>query len=302
MSEFVNINQTPNMSPIIYKMGKCPNCGKDVQERYINLHGERKQIGNKLCLDCHKLVVEKLTQGKLDTKLQKEIFDKQRQEWGRLRLPQMYWDKTFANFITKNSVKEIAGNLNKVLKSCVKYANEYLIEYNKWLKENKKPYPSIILYSGVGQGKTHLVCAIGHRIINRWNGEKVACPIYFVSEGDIYRRIIATYSYSQEERMNKPSEDDIINYLIKVPLLILDDLGKEARSDLKFIQRIMFNIVDGRYKAMLPMIITTNMAPSELQLYIGSEAESACCSRLYEMSKEYQWQINAEDYRIKENA
>jgi DNA replication protein DnaC len=84
-----------------------------------------------------------------------------------------------------------------------------------------------------------------------------------------------------------------------VPILILDDLGKEERNDLKFIQRIMFNVIDGRYRIMRPMIATTNKSNQELIKYLGDGAESACLSRLVEMCKGYDLTIKAEDYRTK---
>jgi DNA replication protein DnaC len=204
----------------------------------------------------------------------------------------MFQLKDFGNFNTKR------GNLKKIYDVSLKYANDFPIDYVDWLRNNKKAFPSMIFGSKeFGAGKTHLSCAVAHRILDRWNGENVPCPIYFISEGDIYRNIIATYSYSFEEKIQKDSEDDIIKHLIHLPLLIIDDLGKEIRNDLKFVQRIMFNLIDGRYMANRPVIITTNMNGEEIVRYLGDGNDSACYNRLVEMCQGNIWEITAESYR-----
>ena len=273
-----------------YKQAECKHCKVAFTQKYLYIAKEWRPMGYDYCPDCLRKWQE------LQDKKQEKPIDynkEKREEWRNLRIPPNYLSKNFKNFNTQK------GNLKKIQDGCLKYANEFPFAYKKYIETNKKAYPSLMLSSFVGMGKTHLACAIGHRILDRWDGENIPCPIYFVSEGEIYRRIIATYSYSREEKLDKPSEDDIVSYLIKVPILILDDLGKEERNDLKFIQRIMFNVIDGRYRIMRPIIVTTNKSTTELITYLGDGKESACLSRLIEMCKGYNWQIQAEDYRAK---
>lgn len=275
-----------------YKPVKCKHCGTEFTQKYLYVAKEWRPMGYDYCPDCLRKWQE------LQDKKQKQEkpidYNKEkREEWRNLRIPPKYISKNFDNFVTKS------GNLKSVHATCLKYADGFPFAYKKYIETNKKAYPSLMLSSFIGTGKTHLACAIGHKILDRWNGENIPCPIYFISEGEIYRRIIATYSYSRDEKIDKPSEDDIVSGLIKVPILILDDLGKEERSDLKFIQRIMFNIIDGRYRIMRPMIVTTNKSNTELIKYLGDGIESACVSRLIEMCKGYDMTIKAEDYRVK---
>jgi DNA replication protein DnaC len=279
-------------SPII-KKEKCKHCGNEYNQKYIEFNGELKPINYPYCQDCLKKWEQyKLTHQPKETAT-KDYHSEVREEWRKLKIPPMYLTKTFKEFKTSE------GNLKKVYDACVEYADGFPFAYKKYIAEKKHAYPSLMLSAITGTGKTHLACAIGHRVLDRWHGEAIPCPIYFVSEGEIYRRIIATYSYSNDEKINKPSEDDIVNNLIQVPILILDDLGKEVRNDLKFVQRILFNVIDGRYRIMRPMIITTNMSNNELLTYLGDSSQSACLSRLMEMCKDHQWQIVARDYRLK---
>jgi DNA replication protein DnaC len=122
--------------------------------------------------------------------------------------------------------------------------------------------------------------------------------VLFISEPDIYRRIQSTYNYSPEEGKYRETEQDIVRRLIGARLLILDDLGKERRSDMKFIQRILFAIVDGRYSAKLPMVITTNLSQERLKDYLGGGlGEEATYDRLIEMTGRKFLRMQGESYR-----
>lgn len=60
----------------------------------------------------------------------------------------------------------------------------------------------------------------------------------------------------------------IIETLQEVGLLILDDMGAKKTSD--WVNEKLFEIIDYRYKAELPMRVTTNCTPKELNEKIGS--------------------------------
>jgi DNA replication protein DnaC len=50
--------------------------------------------------------------------------------------------------------------------------------------------------------------------------------------------------------------------LNRFPLLALDDLSAERKTE--YMQEIVFNVVDSRYRAKLPLIVTTNLTWQEL--------------------------------------
>ena len=53
-----------------------------------------------------------------------------------------------------------------------------------------------------------------------------------------------------------------------VELLILDDMGAEKTSD--WVCSVLFEIIDHRYNACLPLLVTTNCVPEELKKQIGA--------------------------------
>ena len=73
-------------------------------------------------------------------------------------------------------------------------------------------YNPLFIYGGVGLGKTHLINAIGHQVIERANGAKVG---YFSAESFMNELITAI----REKRM-----DDFKNRFRKLDVLILDDV------------------------------------------------------------------------------
>lgn len=102
----------------------------------------------------------------------------------------------------------------------------------------------LMFYGTVGNGKTFTAAAIANELIAK------NIPVAFFST--------ATYmSLSFEER------DWIIENHRKFPLLVLDDVGVERTTEYGTEQ--IFNIVDSRYKSGLPLLVTTNRLPSELE-------------------------------------
>jgi DNA replication protein DnaC len=68
--------------------------------------------------------------------------------------------------------------------------------------------------------------------------------------------------------------------LNKFPLLILDDLSAERKTE--YMQEIVFNVIDSRYRANLPLIVTTNLTSEELK-HPSDISYQRTFSRLLEM-------------------
>lgn len=144
--------------------------------------------------------------------------------------------------------------------------------------------PQTLVFTGpVGTGKSHLSCAILHRWMREGFEREMEEPYgpwvggrgLFITLPRLLLRIQATY------RAKDPieTEESIIDHLCGLPLLVLDDLGKQKKSE--FAQRVLFNVIDGRYVKGKHLIITSNLTGDEFAAEVGE----AVASRIVEMGK-----------------
>ena len=204
-----------------------------------------------------------------------------KESWRRsCGIPQWMRTKTFDNF---------EADLQKVgYRETFNYADELNLD-------DTRGYRSLILYSeGNGVGKSHLAVAISNRAINNWDGDpdRSACPIRFESGPGVIRRIRATYNLSFDAHHER--EEDVYNQLRGVKLLILDDVGKERPSE--HTREVYFYIVDERYKAGLPVVITSNL-PLEGQPSLSDLMGPSTVDRLIGMTRGRIIELKGKSYR-----
>ncbi len=272
----------------------CPNCGQEFETVKTTVFG-REFILKKFCQPCSDRLIE-AEREKEEAKKQGEISSQRRLWRENCGISPRYMSEDFSTFKTDRP-----GNVAEVYRKCLDYADGFPVDYNAWLKRTNQAYPSLLLYSpgatGNGNGKTHLVMSIAHRILDRWQGENIARPVQVINEPDIYDRIQQTYSYSMQEREQKQSEQDIIAQYSRVRLLIIDDLGKVQRRDMEFVRRTLYAIINRRYDALLPVVITTNKDAKGLVDYLGNDAEQATFDRIIGMTQGKFIQVKGQSYR-----
>lgn len=145
------------------------------------------------------------------------------------------------------------------------FAAEYEIalNYAKNFVSNAESEGQGLLFIGTpGTGKTHLAAAIANYII-----AKLGLQVKFGGFIDILDSIKQSFQ----------TDDDVITELSDVPLLVIDDLGKERATE--WSNSILYQVLNRRYENYLPVIITTNQDLRTLERRIGD----ATLSRLIEM-------------------
>ena len=245
------------------------------------------------CPDCRDKVI-KVEEEQVEMARQAGIVSKRRKWRESSGIPTLFMGKDFSSFdqaLQPTAFERAAG-----------FAKEYPLT-------SPRGYGSLLLYSeGTwGVGKTHLACGIIHHILGRWAGEEISNPCHFVTEPDLFRSIQATYNYSSDEKIFRDSEDDIYRRLTRVPLLVIDDIGKEQRQDPRqrgstsdFVQRVLFAIIDGRYKNTLPLVLTSNLGPEKLEAYLGGVGTNeASFDRITEMTGGEFFRLTGESFRRK---
>lgn len=109
----------------------------------------------------------------------------------------------------------------------------------------------LFITGSYGTGKTHIATAISNQLING------GIPVICMTMIDLLARIKQTF-----DRSDNTTEAEIMKIYEEVPLLVIDDIGSEQPSEWGSTK--IFAIVNARYEAYMPTIVTTNYAGDEL--------------------------------------
>lgn len=153
-------------------------------------------------------------------------------------------------------------------------AKRYVAHFDNFCKDGK----GLLLYGGVGTGKTYLACMIANALLDK------GYPVLVTN----FSRILNTLQSNFEHRQ------DYLDGFNRFSLLVIDDLGVERGTD--FAKEQVYNVIDTRCLSGLPMIITTNLSVKKL----ANETEIGY-KRIYDriIEKCYPVEVAGESRRIK---
>ena len=126
-------------------------------------------------------------------------------------------------------------------------AKRYADNFENLMPKQDQPEPGrngLFIAGPAGTGKTHIAAAIANQLIHQ--GKPVICMTMI----DLLERIRRTFSRDGVD------ESTVLSLYKTVPLLIIDDIGKEPPTEWAI--STVYNIINGRYEAYLPTIVTTN--------------------------------------------
>ena len=152
-------------------------------------------------------------------------------------------------------------------------AKRYVNHFDAMCRDGK----GLLLYGGVGTGKTYIACMIANALIDK------GYPVLVTN----FARVLSTLQGTFDKQ-------EYLDSLNQFKLLVIDDLGIER--DTGYAKEQVFNIIDSRYRAGLPMIITTNLTMQKL----ATESELAD-KRVYDRILErcYPVEVAGESRRMK---
>jgi DNA replication protein DnaC len=135
--------------------------------------------------------------------------------------------------------------------------------FNAAQRYAERPSRGILFAGAPGTGKSHLAAAIL---------QAVNVEAHFVGVPMLMRALRDTFNASGR------SETDIIDELVRVPLLVLDDIGAERSNG--YAEETLYLIIEQRSAAKRPLIFTTNKlvsetsGPAQLQEYLSERTHS----------------------------
>lgn len=121
-------------------------------------------------------------------------------------------------------------------------ARKYVENFNAMREQGT----GLILCGSVGTGKSFLAAAIANELISQ------GTPCLMTNFSRIISRISEKFGGDQK----------YLDNLNRFDLLIIDDLGAERDSEYMW-EKVM-DVIDARYRAGLPLIVTTNLNPKDL--------------------------------------
>jgi len=148
--------------------------------------------------------------------------------------------------------------------------------FNQAVEFARSPEGWVIFHGLNGCGKTHLAAAIAN--YRRAQGK----PFFFVVVPDLLDHLRSTFSPD-----SKISYDEFSEKIKEVPLLILDDFGEQSATP--WAQEKLYQLINYRYNARLPMVVTTCLSLDEIDTRISS--------RMVDPRISWVFNITAPDYR-----
>ena len=131
-----------------------------------------------------------------------------------------------------------------------------LREYAEKFETHKKLGLSLILCGKTGTGKTHLACSVLR---------------YLAEHHGICGKYATAYRAVQEIRASYKSHDltelQAMDAFISPDMLVLDEIGVQYGTESE--QLLLFTLLNGRYEAMRPSIVISNLTVSEVSKYLG---------------------------------
>ena len=126
-------------------------------------------------------------------------------------------------------------------------------------------------------GKTHLAAAIANEYV-----ERTRTDVMFVVVPDLLDHLRAAFSPQATT-----SYDRRFDEIKRAPLLVLDDMGTESATP--WAREKLFQLLNFRYNAMLPTVITTSADPKQIEPWLRT--------RMLDVSRCRWWGITAPAYR-----
>ena len=122
-------------------------------------------------------------------------------------------------------------------------AKNYVEYFERFRREGK----GLLLYGSVGTGKSFMAGCIANALLDK------GISVCMTSFGRIENTVFGM----------RGDRQDYYDSLNRYSLLILDDFGAERSTE--YMQEIVYNVIDSRSRANLPLILTSNLTSDELK-------------------------------------
>lgn len=163
---------------------------------------------------------------------------------------------TFRNLIDRG--RSPAARDQEQYRRCVEDARAFAAAPDGWL----------VLSGASGCGKTHIAAAVVNAMLERGQ------PALFVVVPDLLDHLRAAYQPGAEL-----GYDALFERVRNAPVLVLDDLGTQAPTP--WAQEKLFQLINHRFNTRQPTLVTTNLAPEQIDDRLRTRLTDAGLARVY---------------------
>ncbi len=202
---------------------------------------------------------------------QKNAAQDERSRLYRLSNLDAFKDMTFENFRIQGRM----GLGDQQVRS-LQYA------YNKAFQFSQSRQGWLVLVGSYGCGKTHLAAAVANSAI------QAGVPTLFLTVPDLLDWLRSSFGNADANFEQRLEE------IRSIQLLVLDDLGTQNATP--WAEEKLYQIINHRYTHKLPLVITTNLALSDIDGRISSRLQDPDLSSVTEiLAPDFRSPINDED-------
>ena len=191
-------------------------------------------------------------------RLEEKYAEEEREARFRKTVPERYWGETFDTYEVKNEMQKKALQSVRAFKSAIE----------------RDGFKTLVMLGSPGVGKTHLACSL----IREHEGGK------YRKAPDIIEELRRAKSFTADE-----TEEQIVNYYGRVPLLVIDEIGRGINAtDEKY---MIYQVLNARYNTRRPTVLISNHNKADFLAYVGV----AAADRLVESAEIIE--LEGESYR-----
>jgi DNA replication protein DnaC len=214
-------------------------------------HGEFESKGftigrNTHWMPCPACVVD-IEKTRAEEKKKNDAEDEQRRLENKLNksgIPLRFRVKDFSTYVADTDEKEKALSL----------AMEFASNFDEHLQKG-----TFAVFSGKpGTGKSHLAIAIAQAVMPM-------TTVLYTSAIDAVRTVRDTWRKDSDR-----TEIQVLDIFASVGLLILDEVGVQYGTEAE--QVTLFDIIDKRYRDMMPTVLLTNLNAAGMKQFLGDRS------------------------------
>jgi len=138
-----------------------------------------------------------------------------------------------------------------------KYIEDYINHFRDYFEVGK----GLLIIGITGTGKTHLAVGLCMELYMRYG-----INLKYINYVEFLEELKISYSNNSENNLEKYKRADF---------LVIDDLGAEAPKE--WSSEKLYYLVNYRYNAMLPTIVTCNLTAKELRDKVGDRTYGRLC-------------------------